>query len=302
MTRGPRQQLRTRAVLFRTSKQRTVVAPPPAPVPQVILQDTSILFVTAYIGRNDYSALLHNSGCVPRVPSTKYRALAFTSRETEAACGFGTVASQQGWEVVYMDEVKAEYNTDEDNFNLSAKQPKICPHKFPAIMNSGAKFMVWCDNKYIPNVQSAEKTIRSWPNGGAVCFSKHPLRRMNGARTELEVSMEQERYARHEARMEAYIADQVSAGLKAEHRPHFTATCIYWNLRSHVAVQFQHEWWTHIEQCGIQDQVSLCFVAQKFESAIYPFPGKFEVGDGNLFEHAYKDIGWAHLDDHLPEW
>ena len=238
--------------------------------------DSAIVFVTAFVGR------ARSSARVPRVPSSMYRALAFTSRETEVACGFGSAAAEAGWTVVYLDEIKGTLGeTDDDSYNLSSKQPKICPHKFPEIMES--RFMVWCDNKLNPSVPSAVAAFASWPCGAAAMFPKHPHAHVSTIRAEFVEAttlMCQTRYRRYAAAMLQYMADMVSEGYSDAYEPvyspHNATGCIYWELRSEVSRDFQTEWWRHIERCGILCQLSLPFAKQAFPTAVVrTFPGSF---------------------------
>lgn len=251
-----------------------------------------LVFVTAYIGRT-LSARTYNNSRAPQLPTDKHPCLAFTSRETEDACGFGSAAKSRGWKVVYIDEIKGTHGeSDVDNFNLSAKQPKICPHKYPEIMQSGAKFMVWCDHKYVPNYRTAETVTASWPHGAALMMAKHPIHHLNGAMSEIELALEQPRYAKFKDVMLDYVNTKERDGWSKFYTPHLTATSIYWKLDSADATAFQNEWWKNIEECGIEDQVSLSYAAQKFPASVALFPGKFDVGHNNLFSRSYVSLNW----------
>ncbi len=67
---------------------------------QSAASNQSVLFVTGFTGRDPAAAF------VPPKPSHTgaARGFAYTTRETEAATGFGTRASAAGWEVIYLSE------------------------------------------------------------------------------------------------------------------------------------------------------------------------------------------------------
>jgi hypothetical protein len=67
---------------------------------QAAASNHSIVFVTGYTGRSRAEAVI---GIAPNHTGPSH-AFAFTTRETEAATGFGTRAAAAHWEVIYMSE------------------------------------------------------------------------------------------------------------------------------------------------------------------------------------------------------
>jgi hypothetical protein len=258
---------------------------------QAAVQAPRLVFVTAYVGDVRPTSSKWNKSVIhPIIPSAsgrKYPALAFTTVKTDRLTGFGAAARDAGWTLVYMDEwtTRGPGDNDEDLNNISAKRPKIMPHAFPEIAATGADIMVWCDNKWPVNVASMEAAAKSWPDHAVAMLPLHPTPNMHGALDEIALSMSQHRYRRHAERIKAYVHDQVRAGLSAVQRPrHLTATVILWRLRSADGAAFQKMWWSHIQQCGIQDQVSLCMVEQLVPTTtIATFPGSWGFGPGNTF-------------------
>jgi hypothetical protein len=43
------------------------------------------------------------------------------------------------------------------------------------------------------------------------------------------------------------------------------------NMKHEKIQKINNTWYNHIQECGIQDQISFFFVKQLFEGCIYPF-------------------------------
>jgi hypothetical protein len=80
---------------------------------------------------------------------------------------------------------------------------------------------------------------------------------------EIDVSLKQERYKPLSDQMHTYIYKQVENGLKDTTSWHAACTVIIRKMTENSA-KINNEWYKHILECGIQDQVSFFFVKQLF--------------------------------------
>ena len=142
-------------------------------------------------------------------PSSTHLCLAFTTPDTEAMTGYGTLAARAGWTVVMMPDLTAAMSpldTDSDSNTMVAKLPKVLPLDYPAVVNALADFSVWCDNKHSVNEVVVGAAVAAWPARAAVMLPKHHTKGLHGPASEIFESCSLfSRYRRHETRMWTYL-------------------------------------------------------------------------------------------------
>ncbi len=162
---------------------------------------------------------------------------------------------------------------------MSSKQMKVYPQRIlPSlgIAEEEVDFVVWFDNKFDVNTAGVLNVTSSWDPTHAVMFHLHPFL-CCGFDSELEESMKQPRYFAQRGQYLAYADQEVAAGYKRNGEKHFQGGFIIYNLRHKKTRLFQDTWWDHIQRCGIQDQLSLYFVAQRFKDDIGIFHDRISV-------------------------
>jgi hypothetical protein len=87
---------------------------------------------------------------------------------------------------------------------------------------------------------------------------------------EYNESMKQARYRLESNKYKKYIETQVNAGLSNKS---LLCACgfIIRNMKHEKTLEINKTWYRHIQECGIQDQISFFFVKQLFSDVIYPF-------------------------------
>jgi uncharacterized protein YqiB (DUF1249 family) len=88
---------------------------------------------------------------------------------------------------------------------------------------------------------------------------------------EFKVSMVHNRYRMQQQRYIDYINKQVSLGLKDTTPNHFLGGFLIRNMKHPQINKFNETWYSHILECGIQDQISLFFVKQLYPKFIKSF-------------------------------
>ena len=117
------------------------------------------------------------------------------------------------------------------------------------------------DSKYIHvDEQMVENLV-----GHPVFFREHPFI-SNSVWTELEESMQQERYRRERNQYIEYINKNVTEGLASETPSHLAGGFIIRDMRK--SRLFNETWFRHIQICGLNDQISLFFVKQLFADIV----------------------------------
>jgi hypothetical protein len=85
--------------------------------------------------------------------------------------------------------------------------------------------------------------------------------------------MKQERYRLESKKYKNYITNQVNAGLRVltPQQKHCACGFLIRNMKHEKMIEINTTWFKHIQECGIQDQISFFFVKQLFYDYIYPF-------------------------------
>ena len=68
-----------------------------------------------------------------------------------------------------------------------------------------------------------------------------------------------------------YILHQVNNGLSEYVENHCACGFLIRNMKHEKMNELNSTWYKHIQDCGIQDQISFFFVKQLFTDYIYPF-------------------------------
>jgi hypothetical protein len=83
--------------------------------------------------------------------------------------------------------------------------------------------------------------------------------------------MMQERYILECDKYKKYIKNQVNNGLSETTDYHCMCGFLLRNMKHEKIVEINTTWYNHIQECGIQDQISFFFIKQLFLDVIYPF-------------------------------
>lgn len=217
-------------------------------------------FITGYTGSSD-----HN---VPVLPSN------FSIFATNLN-SMSDTAKAARWRVANVSATDNDYI----NSTMSSKQMKVYPQQFLlslGIPEAEVDFVVWFDNKFDVNTAGVLNVTTNWDPTHAVMLHLHPFL-CCGFDSEFEESMKQPRYFAQREQYLAYADQEVAAGYHRNGEKHFQGGFIIYNLRNKKTRLFQDTWWDHIQRCGIQDQLSLYFVAQRFKDDIGIFHDSISV-------------------------
>ena len=89
---------------------------------------------------------------------------------------------------------------------------------------------------------------------------------------EYDASMGQERYKICSEQIKNYIHNQTKNGLSQITQHHCACGFLIRNMKHEKIIEINTTWYKHIQECGIQDQISFFFVKQLFKREyILPF-------------------------------
>lgn len=180
-------------------------------------------------------------------PSKKYACYYFTDRDRN----FG----DSGWI-----PIKLDVKCTEDNACMAAKQVKVLPGRYLTYAHT-----CYLDSKYVHVDEKMVERLTEHP----VFFREHPFI-FNSVWTELEESMQQERYKIQRDRYVDYINENIGKGLSPLTPTHLAGGFIVRDMKK--SAPFDEAWFQHIQVCGLNDQISLFFVKQLFRDIVRSAP------------------------------
>tara|TARA_E500000178_G_scaffold267004_1_gene264421 strand:- start:1114 stop:1911 length:798 start_codon:yes stop_codon:yes gene_type:complete len=163
--------------------------------------------------------------------------------------------------------------------SMACKRLKVFPQSF---LRDKKKFVIWFDNKFDIISKQLSPVLNKWDNSKAIAMHKHPLlsnsKGLGSLQKEFDHAMGQERYQLEKQKYLDYINLERRNGYSTENQRHFTTCFIIYNLRHPETLNFQNTWWEHINRCGIQCQISMYFVAQRYPDILHGFKGGGHCG------------------------
>ena len=227
-----------------------------------------LAFYTCFYGADSNIAFK-----IPALPSTKYDCYYFTNN---------TIMVQRlkntKWICVYID-----IPTSDDIIEscMIAKRVKAVPQKYTNLTKYD--FLCYLDSKLDRvNDTFVEGMINNFfiKQNYALLLRQHPFINYDTKNRDISVwdefnqSMRQDRYKLESDKYQNYISKQINNGLSISTRDHCACGFLIRNMRHTKIVELNNTWYSHIQECGVQDQISFFFVKQLFSDYIYPFKEK----------------------------
>lgn len=214
-------------------------------------------YYTCYFGGNNNFSRL-----IPPIPSTKYDCYYFTNDKQ-----IYNELQNTKWIVIYMDNIPIHNCPIKDT--METKRLRCLPHKFE-ILNK-YKYLCWFDSKLKVFENKIEELIIKLENDDnkIMVLSKHPYsNNFNSVWDEFNLAMCTEKYLSQKEQNIKYIETQINNGFSEKINIHF---CGGWVLKNKKKTEeFGELWYEHIKECGIEDQISLSFIQQKYIDFIIP--------------------------------
>jgi hypothetical protein len=221
----------------------------------------NLAFYTCFYGSvNNYAF------CVPQVPSTQYPCYYVTNNKTMCE----KITQTSAWICIY-DEHFEESN-DASVSCMMSKRVKVLPHLYSEL--AAYDYLCFLDSKLEKVSESfVEELIHKYfiQQNYALLLRQHWFIK-DSVWDEFHESMKQPRYYKESEQYLKYMERQiVEEGLCDITKQHCACGFIVRNMRHTVTREINEMWFQHIEECGIQDQISFFFVKQYFECYINAF-------------------------------
>ena len=218
----------------------------------------NLAFYTYFYGSNDNVAFK-----IPNLPSLKYKCYYYTNNITL----FNSL-KDTNWIGIYDHKPT---NDDLIESCMVGKHIKIMPHEYAELKDYD--YLCFLDSK-LDNV--SEQFVESFINRYFIEQNYALLLRQhwfinNYVIDEYRESMHQYRYQLQDIKIKNYISNQAKRGLSLVTPTHCACCFLIRNMKHEKMIQINTEWFNHVQECGIQDQISFFFVKQLFNDCIYPF-------------------------------
>ena len=222
------------------------------------MEDLNLAFYTYFYGSDKNKAYK-----IPKLPSLKYKCYYYTNNTS-------IIEKLKTTEWIGIYENKP---TKDDLIEscMVGKHIKTMPHEYEELKNYD--YLCFLDTKLDKvNEKFVEKMIHEKfiKENYALLLREHWFVK-NNVWNEYKESMLQKRYVLESNKYEKYIHDQIKNGLSETTKHHCACGFLIRNMKHEKTIDINKTWYQHIQECGIQDQISFFFVKQLYSDCIYPF-------------------------------
>jgi hypothetical protein len=171
------------------------------------------------------------------------------------------------WIRIFVDNVPIHNCPIQDS--METKLLRTCPHKFEQLKDY--EYLCWFDN----NLQVYENKVHEViskldeDDSKTIVLTKHSYSdTFTSVWDEFNLAMQYSKYASQKEQNMKYINNQLTKGFSEKINVHF---CSGWNIRKmcKLTEEFAELLYEHIQECGIECQISLSFVQQKYIGSIF---------------------------------
>jgi hypothetical protein len=222
------------------------------------MEKIDLAFYTYFYGSNN-----NNAFNIPEVPSIRYVCYYYTNNKEMLK-----LLQNTKWIGIYHD---IPSNDDLIESCMIGKHIKTLPNEYKELRNYS--YLCFLDSKLGKiNETFVEEFIKNKmiEQNYALLLREHWFIN-NNVWDEYNVSMNQLRYRLESDKYKKYIENQVKNGLSETTKHHCACGFLIRNMKHEKINEINQTWYSHIQECGIQDQISFFFVKQLFKEYIYSF-------------------------------
>jgi len=222
------------------------------------MEGYNLAFYTCFYGTNNNAAFK-----IPEIPSLKYKCYYYTNNSSILEN-----IKDTKWIGIYNNK---PINEDVIKSCMDGKHVKTMPQEYTHLKQYD--YLCYLDSK-LEKVSEVfvENFIDKYfiEQNYALLLRRHwyiP----NKVWDEYNESMNQERYRLECDKYSKYIENQLNQGLSDTVQYHSACGFLIRNMKHGEINNINTTWYAHIQECGIQDQISFFFVKQLFNDFIHPF-------------------------------
>ena len=218
----------------------------------------NLAFYTYFYGTDSNEAFK-----IPELPSLKYKCYYYTNNIIIIE-----LLKATEWIAIYDEKLMTD---DLVQSSMVGKHLKVMSHEYSELKDYD--YLCFLDSKLDHvNEEFVEKFIHKYfiEDNYALLLRKHWFINDN-VWNEYNESMYAERYRSESKKYKNYIKNQVNAGLSTSTHKYCATGFMIKNQKHEKLIEINTTWFKHIQECGIQCQISFHFVKQLFDEFIYPF-------------------------------
>lgn len=214
-----------------------------------------------------YGSDMNTSFKIPEIPSLKYNCYYFTNNHSMIV-----KLKETKWIAIYDNKPTTD---DVIESCMAGKHIKTSPHEYKELQNYS--YLCFLDSKLEKvNETFVEDYITKYfiEQNYALLLRKHTFFLMYdkiNVWDEYSISMHQPRYIVETGKYINYINNQTNKGFADTTNYHCMCGFLIRNMKHEKIKELNAAWYQHIQECGIQDQISFFFVKQLFDNCIYSF-------------------------------
>jgi hypothetical protein len=219
----------------------------------------NLAFYTCFYGTKTNPAFK-----IPEVPSEKYDCYYFTNNKE-----IYQQLKNTKWKPIFDNKPATE---DIIESCMYGKYVKVMPHETELIKNYD--YTCFLDSKLKKVSESfVEECIDKYFIQGdkALLLRKHEFLTDGSVIAEFNESMKQERYVKQKEQIMNYINKQIENGFNEKIPVHSQTGLLIRNMKHPKINEINSRWYSDIQKCGIQCQISFFFVRQEFDDNIVSF-------------------------------
>jgi hypothetical protein len=215
-----------------------------------------LAYYTCYFG-GDYN----HSKLIPPLPSTTQDCYYFTNNHDI----YEQLADTK-WIRIFLEAIPIHNDLVKDT--METKEIRACPHRFEQLREYD--YLCWFDNKLMVCEDIVQKCVDVLASSDlCVMLTKHPYSGIyKTVWDEYTLAIAHDKYRQQAAQYKSYIQSQISKGFSESISVFY---CGGFSIRKRCTktTEFNECWYRHIQECGIEDQISLQFVEQEFRPFIH---------------------------------
>jgi len=222
-----------------------------------------LAFYTCFYGDDENDAFK-----IPPVPSGVYDCYYYTNN-----LKLSEQLKNTQWKCIYDETQKVSSNSVVSA--MQSKYLKTSPDKISHIQKYD--YLCYFDSKKQVSTSFVEKCIKEYfiNENYALILKQHDF--VNGnVWNEYTESQKQERYQQEKHKYLNYIFKQISNGLNDETTTHCQTSILLRNMKHPKIVEINDTWNKHVQECGIECQISFHFIKEMFKPYILPLLQKFD--------------------------
>jgi len=176
---------------------------------------------------------------------------------------------------IFVDKIPVENDLIKDCMNT--KELRTCPHHFDVL--KGYEYICWFDSKLVVSDEKVKEVLSILDRRPEIwAMTKHPYSdRFGSVWDEYNLAIGTDKYFLQKDRYKAYIEKQIQNGFSEKQDIQF---CGGFTIKKNCAMAnvMGETWLRHIQECGIEDQISFNFVRQLYSKNILALE----------YQHAWK--------------